>query len=452
MGSSILTPDLCVIGGGPAGFAMATAAIGLGLSCVLVDRRLPLGRSQAADLAGDILFASRPGDSWPALRERVGHVVASRAPLHDAARLRALGVTVLEDTARFLDAVTATAGSASIRARRFVVATGAAQVLPAADADGSARLLTPETLWTLAEMPARLAVLGNTPAALETAQAFARLGAAAILIGPAPVFADPEFLDAIRAALHRGVVEMRWGDVVERISAAEDGVTLHLGPGRGAITATHVLAAGARHPRLADLGLDRAGVGLDGAAPAVRVDLRTGNPRVFVIGDALGGSGGAAAIPVQVGLVLRAAFFRQPVRYRPEQVPLVVRTHPGLARVGWTEAEARDRVNAVAIHRWPLAEGDRGAAERDGEGWIKVVATTRGQILGATILGPRAEELIAPWCLALTRNIPLDAVAAVPMPQPSHADASRRVALSFVASRLRRPWVRRTLGILRRLG
>ncbi len=438
------TPDLCVIGGGPAGFAMASAAVGLGLSCILIDEGPRLGRSQAADLAADILLAARPGDTWAALRDRAGRAIAARAPQHDAARLRAMGVTVLGERARFLDPDTLAAGVASIRARRFVVATGAAAVPPPADA--ARGLLTPEALPTLDAVPPRLAVLGGTAAALEWAQLFARLGAAVTLAGPAPAVADPEFLDAIRNALARDGVETRWGDEIDRI--AGNGAAARHDPGRGTVTAGHVLAAGFRAPRVADLGLDRAGVGVEAGAPVVRGDLRTRNPRVYAIGDVLGGTGGASAIPVQVGLVIRAAFFRQPVRYRPERVPTVVRTSPALARVGWSEAEARDRAGAVAVHRWPLADAEGAAARGDVEGWVKVVATPGGTVLGVTVLGPGAGDLIVPWCVAVARNISLDAMASV----PGLADASRRAALSFVAGRLRRPWVRRTLGLLRRLG
>ncbi len=451
-GQDTLEPDLCVVGGGTAGSALALAAAGLGLACVLVERRLPLGRGAFADIVADELIAAGGGD-FAGLRGRIGRRVARAAPAVSVERLRAAGVRVLEASGRFADPVTLSAGPFTVRARRFALATGARPAVPAVPGLEVVRYRTPDALGGLAHLPERLVVIGADPRAAELAQAFRRLGSAVTLVGgPPPV--DPELWGHAEAALRRDGVDLRPGPVL-RVEPRGTGAAVTLGGDRpGTVEASDLLVADGAAPVTGGLGLSRAGIAraADGGL-VLRADLRTGNRRVFALGDVLGPlAAGPAGLPVQVGTVLRAGFLRQPVRYAPDRVARVLRTVPPLAETGLGEAEARRRHRMAGVFRAPLADAERGFGAADAPGHLKVVTGAGGRVLGAGIVGPRAEDLLGPWVLAVSAGLTLGAVATAPFAQPSLSDASRRAALAYLTARLRSPFVKRLMAVVRRLG
>lgn len=452
-GARTIDPDLCVIGGGGAGHAAAFAAAGLGLSCVLIEKRLPLGRGAARDLALDILVGAPPGADFAALRERIGRAVDRAAPLHAAERLRAAGVEVLEGTGRFADGTSMAVGPTTVRARRFVIATGARPVVPAIPGLDVVRHRTSESLHDATGVPERLAVVGRAPEAVELAQAFARLGSSVTLVGGAPAGVDPELWEVVRLALLRDGVDLR-PDPVERIEPRGAGAVLHLGGDRpGPVEVTDLLVADGFRPVTDGLGLERGGVARRDGLLVLRPNLRTSNRRVFAVGDVLGAAArGPAGVPAQVATVMRAAFLRQPVRYRPDRIARVLRTDPPLAEVGLSEAEARARDRAVRVDRAPFADNERALATGGATGHLKTVAAANGRVLGAALVGARADDLIAPWVLAVDQGLPLGAIAAAGFAQPSLSHTARRAALGLLVARLRGPWVKRALAVLRRLG
>lgn len=460
----MLKPDLCVIGGGTAGHALALAAAALGLGCTLVDEREHLGAGQAADLAaGMTLVAAHaratvggtPFD-FPALRRTIAAAVSTASRNYSADRLRALGVTVIRSTARFADRETVMTADAAIRARRFVVATGARYVRPVVEGSGGPVLLMPDDIGRLDTVPPRLVVVATVAAGYAWAQCFRRLGSIVTLFDKIPAAGafDGELLDVVRASLRRDGVTVYLDRNNDRLEAA--GATLRLSIGGApsiALDATHVLLADAPEPMSEALKLDHAGVRCRAGAPVVRADLRTSNGRIFAIGDVLGPlTPSEAAIPVQVGLVLRSAFFRQAVRYRADHVARTLMTDPPVAEVGTLRGSRPPSHPPTRVLRWPYAENASAVAAGTTGGEIKIRASERGAVLGVGIVGAHANELIVPWSLAVARDIPLGAMASVPISAFSFSDLSRRAALTFVAGQLRSPWVRRILAIMRKLG
>ncbi|UDL94993.1 FAD-dependent oxidoreductase [Lichenihabitans sp. PAMC28606] len=461
---TILTPDLCIIGGGVAGSAMALAAAAIGLSCVVVDAAPRLGRGQAADLALDMLIQSArtalphvgaDDRSFAMLRDRIGRAVAAASANHSAERLRSLSVTLIQATARFADPDTIAAGDIRIKPRRIVIATGGKPTVPRLDALDLIRFWSTDTIAALATLPPRLSILGQEPLAYELAQAYRRLGSEVTLLrtGGHRLNVDGEILVAIDSSLHRDGVAIVDTEV-RGVRPNRDGVDIVLADDAGTVvTASHLLVAQGRKPFTESLGLDRGEVRCVDGVPETRLDFRTSNRRVYAIGDVAGAQMSAATlIPIQVGLVLRSAFFRQPVRLKPQLVPRVLRTVPALAMVGHSEAEARRLHRDVTIHRAALADNERAIARGVTAGHTTIVATPRGEVLGASILGPRAEDLIVPWAIAIEHGISLGDMAVLALPQPSLSDTSRRAALGFVAAQLRRPWVKRAMGVLKLLG
>jgi pyruvate/2-oxoglutarate dehydrogenase complex dihydrolipoamide dehydrogenase (E3) component len=141
-----------------------------------------------------------------------------------------------------------------------------------------------------------------------------------------------------------------------------------------------------------------------------------------------------------------------PVRVKANEIPRVTYTAPELAHVGWTEAEARQRRVAFRVLRWPYRENDRAQAERQTQGHIKVITTKGGKILGATIVGAEAGELITAWTLAISQGMNIRAFAGLIVPHPTYGEIGKQAALTYFAPKLGSPWLRRVIAALRLLG
>ncbi len=298
---ALLAPDLCVIGAGTAGLAVATAAAAFGVPVVLVERDRMGGetgssaiaalasagaRAQAIREAGRFgLVVGEPEIRDAALHDHVQRVIAARRPNVSAERLTALGATVVSGEARFVSRSTVVVGEQTIKARRFVVATGARSALP--DIPGLADLphLTEESLASLTRRPESLIVLGGAPSAAALAQALARLGSRVALVEPAGLLPDedPEAVAILRRTLLREGVSLHEKRTILRAEAFKKGLRLVLtGEGEGSeavVEADHILVAGRRVPDIAGLDLELAGVA--SSTEGIRVDagLRCTNRR-----------------------------------------------------------------------------------------------------------------------------------------------------------------------------
>ena len=300
-----------------------------------------------------------------------------------------------------------------IKARRFVVATGSSPSLPPIPGLAATPYLTNESVFELTTRPGHLIIIGAGPVGLELAQAFRRLGSAVTVLeaGEPLRREDPECARVVVDALAREGVELRTSSAVVRVEAADAKVKVVF---RGAareetIAGSHLLVATGRRANVDGLALEQAGIRYDGGGILVDKGLKTANKRVYAIGDVAGRGQFTHLAAYHAGLVIRNALFRLPVRVNEDLVPRVTFTDPELAHVGLTEAEARGgaRVGtrvAFRVLRWPYHENDRAQAERDTRGHIKVITSRGGRVLGATIVGPAAGELITTWTLAVTEG------------------------------------------------
>ncbi|GGK24035.1 dihydrolipoyl dehydrogenase family protein [Salinarimonas ramus] len=483
--TDLLEPDLCVVGAGAAGLSVAAVAASLGASVVLVEKGAGGGlmggeclfngcvpsksviaaaaHAHAARTGGPFGVATHePEVDYAALRDHVRAVIAAIAPNDSVARYRAMGVTVLAEEARFVDARTMEAGAARIRARRFVLATGSRPLVPPIQGLAQTPFLTNETLFDLAERPSRLLVVGAGPIGLELAQAHRRLGAAVTLLSNGPVLPreDREVAGILAAALRAEGVDLRESVEVLGAERAGEGVRLRLRAGEGArqehIEGSHLLVATGREPTVEGLGLEAAGIahGPDGIAVDAR--LRTSNRRVYAIGDcATGGTGGLRfthAASNHASLVVRDALFRLPAKVDPTTIPRVVYTDPEIAAVGLSEEEAFRKDKRARILRWPVAENDRAQAERSTHGLVKAFVGRDGRVLGCTIAAPHAGELIALWTLAMAKGLKARDIAGIVMPYPTYSELTKRAAVETLRPFATNPWVQRWRRLVRTLG
>lgn len=457
--AAALTPDICIIGAGPGGIALATSAAAFGVSVVLVERAAMGGTR--LELRRAALRAAAPRGDFAAAVAHVRRAASALVANDSAERMGALGVTVLKGEARFASRSTVRVGDQEIKARRFVIATGSEPEPAAIPGLDDVRPLTFDTLLELPRCPERLVVLGADATAVALAQAVARLGSAVSLVAagtPLLPEEDPEAAGLVRRALLREGLALYEDVTITRIESGRGTVRLvGSGAGQDALTVagTHLLDVSGRKPAIAALDLDLAGVSFTARGVKVDASLRTRNRRIFAIGDCVdlgdGGRYGPSAAS-QASLVLRRLLFRLPTRFAPHIAPRLVGSTPEIASVGLSEAQAQAAHKGTTLLRWPYAEIAQAQAEGRSEGFLKIIADSKGRVLGATIVGARAGDLITPWCLAVQKGLKVQDMAGLIVPSPSFSEISTRAATSFYAPMATRPGLRRLIGFLRRFG
>jgi pyruvate/2-oxoglutarate dehydrogenase complex dihydrolipoamide dehydrogenase (E3) component len=473
--AELLRPDLCVIGAGSGGLSVAAAAAAFGVPVVLVEQARMGGEclntgcvpSKALLAAGERartmresgefgVEAGRIRVDFAAVRRHIRQAISAIAPNDSAERFTGLGVRVIHGAARFIDRETVAVGAEFlIKARRFVLATGSAPAIPAIPGLDQVPYLTNATIFDLAVRPKHLLVIGAGPIGLELAQAFQRLGSRVTVLEAGRPLAkdDPECAAVVLAQLQREGVVVRAGVRIARVKRGRGKIQLILqGDGEETIEGDQLLLAAGRQPNVDNLDLPAAGIAYGPRGVMVDKRLRTKNKKVYAVGDVGGGPQFTHVANYQAGLVIRHALFRLPVRANDAAIPWVTFTDPELAHVGLTQAQARERHRAVRVLRWPYHENDRAQTERATKGHIKVVTSKGGKILGATIVGAAAGELITTWTLAIARGLNIRAMAAIVVPYPTLAEIGKRAAITYFIPGLTSPFVRRIIGLLRRLG
>lgn len=445
-----LTPDICVVGGGPAGIAAALAVVREGGSVVLVEmsdfggvyhREAVKARALAAAAATRETLRQAPAMGMSVapiqvnlakVREGVDQVAAEAGAVVRPERLKALGVDVLRGAAAFTDRRTLQVGETSIRAARFVLAVGATRPPPGIAGIEDIDCLTAANPADLGRKPTHVVVLGAGPTALEMAQSYQRLGIDASVIATGQMLAgfDREQVDIVAERLRGEGVRLRAGYVVESVQKRRGSLRLTLGePGRKdapatTVDASHLFIAGGRHPRVDGLGLREAGIdhGPDGIAVDAR--LRTTNPRVFAVGDCIAGPATAARASAQALSVVARLMGRSGARPDSLSAVRTVHTDPAIAAVGLGEDDARARGEKVRALRTAFAETLQAGIERRPHGYLKVVVSENGRVLGASAVGHGALEVLTPWSLAISRRLDVDAMASLSVPTPSLSEVT----------------------------
>jgi pyruvate/2-oxoglutarate dehydrogenase complex dihydrolipoamide dehydrogenase (E3) component len=470
-----LTPDICVIGAGSGGLSVAAAAAAFGVPVVLIEKGkmggdcLNYGCVPSKALLAAARHATEPRRVTPfgltlpraeidfaKVSAHVHGIIAAIAPNDSKERFTGLGVQVIEGVACFADAATVTVGDKlQIKARRFVIATGSSPALPPIPGLAETPYLTNETIFELKRCPDHLIIVGAGPIGLELAQAHRRLGAKVTVLEAAAPLAkdDPECAAIVLEQLAREGVVIRSGAKVTRIGHNDGRIqaVIETSQGEEIIEGSNLLIAAGRRANVEGLDLDKAGIKYEPRGIVVDKGLKTTNKKAYAIGDAAGGQFTHVA-NYHAGIVIRNALFRLPAKASDDAIPWVTFTDPELAHVGLTEAQARERHKTIRVLRWPYHENDRAQAERDPHGHIKVVTAKNGRILGASIVGAHAGELITTWTLALSRGLNIRAMTDVVVPYPTLSEIGKRAAIGYFSPSLSNPKLRRLINFLRRFG
>ncbi len=455
--SERIAADICVIGAGPGGLAVATAAAAFGRSVVLIERHKVGGEAlhygcvpsramaavanRAHDMrsAGIFGLIGRDPEADPrSVHAHVQSVIAALEPNYSAERFAGLGMHVIRAAGRFIDKKTVVAGEHRIKARRFVIATGSAPLVPPIPGLDSVPYFTSETIFDNQERLHSLIIIGGGPYALELAQAHSRLGSRVMLLAADQALAgeDPELARVVLDALSAEGIGVHEGAQVDSVEGGLGRVRVNVSVAgeKHVVEGSHLLIVAGRKPSMRDLGLEAAGIRYDDRGIKVSRGLKTSNRRVFAIGEVAGAAPYAQVADYHAGIVIRRALFHVPARIDARVIPRVTFTDPELAYVGLSEAEAKARVGKINVLRWPYRENDRAQAERLATGHVKVVTARDGRILGAGIVGAQAGELIQMWSLAISQNLNIKAMTAWISPYPTLSEINKRAASSYYAT------------------
>jgi len=474
--SEILTPDICVIGGGSGGLTVAAAAAAFGVSVVLIEGGKMGGDclnygcvpSKAIIAAGKAANTMRHADkfgiksiepevNFGKVHDHVHSVIGVIAPNDSVERFTGLGVKVIEDYGKFKDANTVVTKDYEIRARRIVVSTGSSAFVPPIPGLDTVPYLTNESLWDQTRKPQHLIVIGGGPIGMEMAQAHRRLGSEVTVIEGFKALGkdDPELAEVVLKNIRADGVKILENTKVvgvEKKGKTGVNVLVESEEGQATVSGSHILVATGRIANVNGLDLEMAGIDYDSRGIKVGRDLRTSNKKVYAIGDVVGGLQFTHVAGYHAGLVVQSILFRVPGKENRDIIPWATYTDPELAHVGFDEETARKKSKEISVLRWPYAENDRAQAERKTEGLVKVITDKKGKILGASIAGAGAGEMINVFALAVSKKMKVQDLRGFIAPYPTMTEITKRAATSFSAPMTRKPMVRKIIGFLRRFG
>lgn len=456
--------DLCVIGAGSAGLSMTAGAAMLGRNVVLFEGAEMGGDclnhgcvpSKAILKAGKIAQAQRSGEKfgiapvdpevdWETVKAHIRGVIETIAPVDSVERFEGLGATVITEYAKFVDANTVESETTRVRAKRFVVAVGSRASAPPIPGLNKVDYATNENIFSLDRFPKHLLVIGAGPIGLEMGQTFRRLGAEVTIIDIAPPLGrnEPEHAKVLVDAIAAEGVTFHAPAVTKEVRQSNSGIEVELEDGT-IIKGSHLLVAAGRAPVVEGLGLESAGITFDRRGIDVDGNLRTSNKKVYAAGDVAKGKGGLTHIAGHHAGALFKNFFMLPQGLskgfstaETKRMPAAVYTQPELANIGLSEAQAREQFgDVIQVAEFHFDENDRAIAERSIAGGVKIIVGKKGKILGGSIVGEQAGEMIHMLSVAMTGKMKVSQLAQIISPYPTRSEAVKRACSSLFTETL----------------
>jgi len=455
--------NLVVIGAGTAGLVCAAGAAGLGAKVALIERHLMGGDClnvgcvpskamiRAARAAAAVRDAGRFGVQVPdgvkvdfgQAMERMRRLRATIAPHDSVQRFSDLGIDVFIGDGRFVDAHTVEVAGERLAFKKAAIATGARAAAPPIEGLGEISYLTNETVFSLTELPRRLAVIGAGPIGCEMAQSFARFGSEVFLLETAHGILPRENADAssiVFESMQRDGVKLLCCGKKLKLAKADGGkirlsVESH-GKAYDEIVDQLLVAVG-RAPNVENLGLDAAGVAFTPKGVQVNDRLQTSNPNIFAAGDICSPYQFTHAADFMARIVIRNALFFGRSKASALTIPWCTYTEPEIAHVGLYEKQAQEQRIEVDTFTRRLDEVDRAILEGHTDGLARVhVRKGTDKIVGATIVAANAGDMIAEITLAMTHKLGLGHIANTIHPYPTQAEVIRQIGDAYNRTRL----------------
>ncbi len=455
--------NLVVIGAGTAGLVCAAGAAGLGAKVALIERHLMGGDClnvgcvpskaviRAARAAAAVRDAGEFGVHVPdgvkvdfsQAMQRMRRLRASIAPNDSVKRFSDMGIDVFMGAGRFIDTRTVEVAGQRLAFKKAVIATGARAAAPPIEGLNDVAYLTNETLFSLTELPGRMAVIGAGPIGCEMAQAFARLGSEVFLVETTHGILPKEDRDAagivLESMLADGIKLLCCGKELQL--AKTDGGKIRLvveshGKAYDEVVDQLLVAAG-RAPNVENLGLADARVTFTNKGVQVNDRLQTSNPDIYAAGDICSPYQFTHAADFMARIVIRNALFFGRASASALTIPWCTYTEPEIAHVGLYEKQAQGQGIEVDTFTRKLREVDRSILEGRTNGLVRVhVRKGTHKIVGASIVAPNAGDMISELTLAMTHGLGLKHIANTIHPYPTQAEAIRQVGDAYNRTRL----------------
>jgi len=473
------TYDLIVIGGGSAGLVAAGGAATLGARVALIEKTalggdcLYTGCVPSKTLIKSARFAHQAreakkygfqdlepkflNDSFASITNRVQNVIEI-IEHHDAPEVfEKMGVEVVFGTPQFLNpneieiTLKKTGEKRVMRAKRFCISTGSRPFTPPIEGLFDAGFISNEEVFRLKELPKRLFVLGAGAIGMELGQSFARFGSKVTVVEMADriLVKEDEEVSALMEKLLRGEgLEILTKTKAVKVHTADNGakvVTVESNGKTFEIEADEILAAVGRQPNLAGLELDKAGVEFDEKKIKTNDYLQTSAKHIFAAGDVTGHFQFTHMADYEAQIVIQNAFVPFPFKKKTDfrVVPWATFTEPEVARVGMTEKEAREKYgNEVKVYKVNFTENDRAQTSGATEGFAKIV-TGKGRIVGATLVGEHAGELIHEFVGAMKENLKVSDLNKIIRVYPTLSKITQAVGTEATLEKLKSPFVQR---------
>jgi pyruvate/2-oxoglutarate dehydrogenase complex dihydrolipoamide dehydrogenase (E3) component len=453
--------DLLIIGAGPAGLAAARAAAAAGVRVVLIESHHIGGNClhegcipsktllRSAQLIAEMRNAQSLGANAPAgvsvdfaaVMARMRRVRDRILRVDSAPRLQDEGIELRVGHARFVSADAVDVDGMRLRFGKALIATGSRPLLPDIEGLADAGFLTNESVFELERLPPSLLVIGGGPLGCELAQAFARFGSRTLICHSEPLFLPREERDAAQmvahALAHDGVeIHLNCHIAAVRVVGGRKQVTMVTDGNESTTVVDEILTGIGRLPAVQGLDLEQAGVAYD-TETGIRVDdfLRTRNPRIFAAGDVCLEHAFTNTAEASARIVVRNALHRGRQRLSALTVPWCTYTDPQVAHVGLYVRQARAQGIPVKTYTVPMHDVVRAITDGEEEGFVKIhVREGTDRILGATIVGRCAGELINNISLAMVAGLGLRRLAQVIHAFPTQGEAVRQAAQACAQS------------------
>ena len=373
---------------------------------------------------------------------RVHEVIGAIEPHDSVERYTSLGVEVLKGHARITSPWTVEIRQAdgsvrTLTTRSIVIAAGASPFVPPIPGLKEAEFLTSDTIWGLTELPKRLVVLGGGPIGCELAQSFACLGSAVTQVEMAPrlmLREDPEVSDLVAASLRVDGVNVLTSHQAIRVEVyeGEKRLIVRHGDEELPIAFDQLLCAVGRRPRVTGYGLEELGIPL---TPQKTIQtnafLQTLYPNIYAVGDVAGPFQFTHTAAHQAWYASVNALFGRFKRFKADYsvIPWATFTDPEVARVGLSETEAREQGVAYEVTRYDMDDLDRAIADGTAHGFVKVLTVPgKDKILGVTIVGEHAGDLLAEYVLAMKYGLGLNKILGTIHTYPTLSEANKYAA------------------------
>ncbi len=470
-----LKADLIVIGGGSGGLSAAAGAAMLGLKVVLYEKAemggdcLNYGCVPSKALLTSAKYAQTaregakfgvttadPVVDWTAVKAHVQGAIDTIAPIDSVERFEGLGVTVIQEHAKFTDPKTVASETTVATARRIIVATGSTAFIPPIPGLSEAPYITNETVFSLTEQPEHLVILGGGPIGMEMAQAFKRLGSTVTVIemGRAMARADADHAAIAVEAIRGEGVNILEGHRAVKVSGSEGNITVETesDDGTESVTGTHLLVAVGRRAVMDGLDLEAGKVDYDRRGLQVSDKLRSvSNPRVWALGDVAGQGQFTHLAGWHASVFTRRAFFKQGSKASDLPLPAVTYVAPEVAQVGLTEAEAREQYgDSVSVSSFPFHENDRAIAEGKTLGEAKLIIR-KGKLLGASVVGDGAGDIIQIVGYGMSNKLGVQSLTNFISPYPTRSEIVKRAASAHFTPTVFGKASKRLVGLLQRI-